>query len=253
MIILNYNSLLGDSLSTLPAIWQLAQTNRVYLATILPEVTAIIPDNPNITHIHTIQDISAIADLDQERICILDASKNFHEFCSHATHMVQGYFKYAGLPIPTDFPTLPLNLETDDTIEPYDFLISAGSRSDHMNNKLWPYDRWQQVIDYLTAQGYRVAVLISARPEEHIFTGVDHIKGQPLKKVGGYIKTVKKAVLSIDNGISHFTRLIGSPHILLYPACLPETWVGNPKASTIQSNPLNLTVDEVINLIRVLV
>jgi ADP-heptose:LPS heptosyltransferase len=66
------------------------------------------------------------------------------------------------------------------------------------------------------------------------------------------LSKVKKAVLSVDNGISHLTHFIGVPHLLLYPQCLPDQWVNNPNknAVSVKDEPVNFHGDRIIKLIE---
>jgi len=251
MIILNKNGLLGDALSTLPAIWQAINTHEhVYLASEFPEVAHLLPEHPHLHHIETLYNLFKVPDLTNEPIRILDAGRNMAEHCVSGFHMVQGHFKYLDFPIPTHgVPNVTLDIiSTMDT--PYDFIVSPYSRSDHENNKLWPLDRWQVIIDWLREQNYSVAVVGSGRDDEPPFKNLSgEIIGYSLHDVAWQLKNVRKAVLSIDNGISHLTRIVESSHILLYPECLPTTWVSNPKALTLKCNPLHLAPENVKELI----
>jgi ADP-heptose:LPS heptosyltransferase len=253
---MNQNGLLGDALSCLPAIWEKVQHEKVYLVSRHSEVAHLLPTHTNLKIIDTMKDLYEIP---QEPVRYLHCVKNFDAHYSNGIHMAQGNYSFLDLPIPPEVPTVPLQVKrpnyANDFNQTYDFIISANSRSDSQNNKLWPFERWQEIINWLLASGYTVAALTSGRKDEHYFNNLDgEANGLSLKEVGGiYIKQVKKAVISIDNGISHFTRMLGAPHILLYPQCLPRSWVNNPNSNCLilQKDPLQLTVDEVKSLIGI--
>jgi ADP-heptose:LPS heptosyltransferase len=248
MIIININGLLGDALSTLPAIWAAAEKNEhVYLASQNFEVSCLLPPSDKITHIKNLNEIFGINNLTNERIYILDASRNFNHHCGAGIHMSQGHFKFLDLPLPTEVPTVKLHIEPKE-VESFDFIISMYSRSDDHNNKLWPLDRWAEIIDWLVSQGYSVATIGSGSHEEEILpNSPHHIHGRGLNEVANYLLTVKKALLSPDNGLSHFARILGVRHLLLYPTCLPSTWVSNPNENALmyRKAPLEITVEEV--------
>jgi hypothetical protein len=54
-------------------------------------------------------------------------------------------------------------------------------------------------------------------------------------------------VISIDNGISHLAHFGGvSQHLLLAPACLPASFVANPRGRMIRGVPIDITVQKVL-------
>ena len=182
---------------------------------------------------------------------------NIHDLfgtCVHTGHMTQAYFKGLGLPVPAEAPRIPLTQDTylDNLYSKFDFLISPYSISDDRGNKAWPMERWESVIEYLTNIG-SVGVLGVAKgfPNLHMFSNVTMILDQPLDVVACLIRKAGM-VLSVDNGISHLTAAIGTPHVLLYPAALPLCWVRNANHNvvTMQNTPINIQVHEVINSVH---
>jgi hypothetical protein len=252
MIIFNNNGLVGDAVAALPAIWETANHQKVYLVSSNKEVESLLFHHENIKIINEINNLFEIPDLTNQKNYVLDAGRNMAQFCCQNKHMTQGYYSQLGLPIPNDVPICPLTTDSIDSVEVYDFIISASSRSDDRNNKLVPYDRWQIVINWLREQNYSVAVVMSNRPDEHKFDNCDNIVGQPLKKVGAYLRAAKQGFLGIDNGVQHLSRLLQVPSVQFYPVCLPLTWVKNtnPNALVVQNNPLNFTPEIMINYIK---
>jgi ADP-heptose:LPS heptosyltransferase len=234
--------LLGDTVCAINVIEELAKNNEINLKLEKPQFSFFFESMNNVVL--------------KESLGSIDIELSPHQFFAEGDeqgyHMVQGYFKQAGLPMPND--TRPhivfnSNIQNKDMNTIYEYIISPYSRSDLDNNKLWPYENWQKIINFL--KGNRIA-LFGTSEDEKVFTGVHYLFDKPLNDVCYVLSKVKKAVLSIDNGPSHIVHGIGAPHILLYPACLNKNWVtnSNSNAKIIRGEPKNITVDSVINLIK---
>jgi hypothetical protein len=58
-------------------------------------------------------------------------------------------------------------------------------------------------------------------------------------------------VITIDTGISHLCHFGGvARHVLIYPACLADGFVKNPRGKTIRGVPKDIKVDQVWRLIQ---
>lgn len=171
-------------------------------------------------------------------------------------HMTQAYFMQANLPIPSNKRPNVKWITPLENVPIYDFIISPYSWSDLSGEKLWPYSKWQDVIDYLNNKynNPQIAILgasgftLEKNKNKQFFTGVDYIFDKPLEYVCELISKTKRAVLTIDNGISHLVHGIGTPHFLIYPICLKPNWVKNfnDNVHTIIGDPKIITVEEVI-------
>lgn len=236
--------LCGDALSGLPAIRAMADkllshNEKLYVAHTNPEVLKLSPHQAAFISINEIQNLGAVENLDSTRIDVMSASKSWSAGIS-SLHMAQAHFKYLGLKVPS-MDELDESLEFEKLpVKSFDFIISPYSRSDHLNNKVWPYERWAVIINWLQEKGYKdIAVLRgNIKEEPAVFKDVTYIDEQPLAVVCAYLANVKKGLLSCDNGISHMARILKIPHFLLYPECLPPQWVANPRAITLRGEPL---------------
>ena len=241
MIIYLETGLIGDSLATLPAVWEQVQNEKVFLKSQNKEVSSFLPSHMNLVHVDEIESAADIT---------LNASHTFSRCIGNGEHMSQGHFFFLGLPIPQEVPTIEFALHPTKEAVGFDFLVAAGSNSDSNNNKKWPFENWQVVIDWLREQGYTVGSLSGGSEADPIFSNCVNIMGQSLHDVANEILNVKLAVLTVDNGISHLTRMLKAPHVLIYPQCLPLHFVGNKDALTIRGEPLHIKIDDVENLIN---
>jgi len=250
MIIISDMGLIGDALSGVSFIYDMAnreskQGRLLYLFARNKEIlTLFTPDILNkIKIMHHIDDFwNTAPQLGQQTIHVLDTTNGWHK-CVMTHHMIQSHWAVAGYDIPP-LQAVQLDYNTGDDIPTYDFVISPYSRSDHNNNKLWPYDRWQSVINMLKDKNQSVCVTGSDE-DLKVFNGVDYFMGHSIRDVAGLLSKARKAVLSVDNGISHLTHFVGSPHFLIYPQCLPAKWVDNPNAIKIHREPMQITTEEV--------
>jgi hypothetical protein len=252
MLLLVNAGLLGDALCTLPAICMMADDLRtkgekLFVVHTNQAVLNFIPQKfrDMFVTLGSLEHIGCVENLDTTQIIVMSASKAWQAGINDL-HMAQGHMRYLGLPT---IPPHMLNLEYEKwDVVPYDFLISPYSRSNYMNNKLWPYDRWQQVINWLNSKGMNVAVLGAGEDPAEVFTGVEYLFNCKLNIVASHIERVNKAILTIDNGISHLAAFLKAPHFGLMPQCLPPNWITDqgPNSVWLREEPLNITVDEVI-------
>lgn len=276
MIIVNEAGLLGDSLCGFGLIEYIAKQEGMqgiplYVLLRHKGVREIIPQTME-SNIKIINDLEDLWDLHpgilRHDFLKLDAGKGMaasYNPDGSNLHMLQSHFRVHNYPVPTSVITPKLKWyydwewqgDIDDsgkvTCPVYDYIISPFSRSDDHNNKLWPYERWQEVINYLNSHNYTVAVLgVSKYDPRQLFTGVDYIFDYSLPQVCDLISHVRKAMLTIDNGISHLTHFLKKPHVLLYPSCLATEWVSNFNDNAIihKDRPLDISVDKVIEMIH---
>lgn len=182
----------------------------------------------------------------QFRLSIHEAFPLFHDQC----HMAQAFFKQNNeppppLPIQLDFQEEPCGL-------PAGLVVAPFSRSDLNNNKLWPHERWIEVIQKLRCEGAidrAYVVGVSGRDDHALYAGagIDPIFDRPLSQVLHLLRQAP-VFLSIDNGISHIAHFGGvRRHVLLYPGCLPKCWVENPHAIQVTADcPINVQTDSIL-------
>lgn len=213
-------------------------------------VAGLLPVSDNI---ELLSDIPLTADY------TLEVTSVFSKYV-YTHHMRQGYYPFLDLDIPASVPAVDLNFAPDSNLG-YDLLISPFSMSDCDHNKKWFDDRWGELLQLLPAN-MRVCI-VGSRSDETSETAarvrlaskearLDFVEqyGRSLHDLMGIIKNARLA-LTLDNGISHAVSLLGVPHVLLYPACLPICWVTNPNSNALvhQEDPRNLQVDTVFKLL----
>jgi len=172
-------------------------------------------------------------------------------------HMIQGHFRSIKAPIPYIKDAKPRLEYPDIQVEKYDFIISPYSYSNGVaglfgNNKFVLLKEWQFVVDYLQKNGYKIAIIWKDSTDGERIPNVPYIENKSLPEVCTYLSKVKKAVLSVDNGISHLVHCLEVPHLLLYPACLPSQWVtnANDNALVVQDWPINFSGQRIVDLIK---
>jgi hypothetical protein len=231
--------LLGDTLCSFPALEEYSKTVKVSVDFVNPAVIELLPKDSKLWLTNKNQ-------IDIE----LDINSIFARSVSHE-HMIQGYFRALSLEVPSFVPTI--NIDASEIVkEQYDFLISPYSHSDISGNKLWPLDRWQHIVNHLSGIG-SVGVFGSKKGSYTIpceFDNATMIIDRSLSEVAALIKKAR-LILTIDNGISHLTGAVGTEHLLLYPACLPLTWVRNPRDNchVIQDTPNLINANRVLKTI----
>jgi len=245
--------LLGDSLCCLPAIYTLAikqnaQGGRTVLYCKNKEVQKLIPPEIPLEY----------GDGEPAEYDHMINANNAWQAGVHTMHMMQAHFKYLELPIPEPAnmkPELYFERRTMPLKYQFDYIISPYSWSDDKNNKLIPLENWKIVINYLHAKGYTIGVLGTSHDYNNAsvkFDNVKYIIQQNLSEVANYILNAKRAVLSIDNGISHLTHILGQKHLLFYPECLPEKWVKNfnDNAIVVRDQPVNFNAGLMIQILE---
>lgn len=168
----------------------------------------------------------------------------WHEYLGKL-HMIQAHFALLKLPVPNEIPRAEILI--DRNVPEYDYVVSPWSRSNHDHNKEWFEDRWEQLFSQLDGTIAVVGTSDDPRPWKH----VSYEYGWPLKAVAGILQRTRKAVITIDNGISHlaFHAGVNEKHVQLYPACLPMGWVSFPGA-IIQAEPKDVTVEMMLDLVK---
>lgn len=136
---------------------------------------------------------------------------------------------YLAGPVPGySVPQRPVSVEIPD-------VIISGSAS--LPEKLWPLDKWLDIVQRCKSAGYTVG-LVGAKPtaqsifwkgaadEEHLVERrlVKDLRGafRMPEVVGALAKA--KAVLTIDNGILHLATAAGTPTIGLYRYGIHRLW-----------------------------
>jgi hypothetical protein len=244
---------LGDTLCTLPILYYLIdkahQENdepKIYFHN--KEVQKLIPKNIKYTNI---ENNFIDEEIDYNIHCFNIWNHNGPGPKFPNLHMMQAHFNMFNFSIPGTNNMKPKIEYPDLKVEEYDFLISPFCVT--KVDKIIKLEVWEKVINYLKNNGYTVAIICKSKDEgEKVLENVNYIEGQPIEIVANYLKKVKKAIITIDNGISHLAHIIDVPHLLLYPAIWPIWWVNNlnQNAVVVQDSPRNFDENRIINLIN---
>lgn len=119
--------------------------------------------------------------------------------------------------------------------------------------KMWPPQKWAEVVRQLEASGHRVVVAGPKHFSEQIARmGGENYAGQDK---GSWASTVSgaKLVLSVDSGAAHVADMLGIPTVVLY-SFMPSSvwspyWDRNGVIDT--GNIKGITVDQVMEKVNV--
>lgn len=238
-IYISHACLIGDALGHVPYLAHLAETEHVdAVGDFNAPVQRLICGNYDIS----------FTDGEPQNSPRLDIDLSYGQHMR--MHMCQTFFAMNQKPV----PGLPmcLDLNEEDSGLPAGTVISPFSRSSIDGNKFWEHKNWVEVIASLRRAGLvdRVYVL-GAAPEDDISeywrSNMEPVMNRPLTEV---LNLLRKAplVLSVDNGISnlcHYGNV--KNHVLLYPQCLPSTWVDNPHAVKVTGLPASIQPQQMVS------
>jgi hypothetical protein len=251
MLIISDEDRIGDALSGLPFIYYMAESEQrlgrtVYLMFKNKEVLSLVPADILRT-LRVIEELSELWSLvpriGEQRIAHLYV-RPCHIRYGTRYHMMEVHFINHGVYLERWEPPR-LDFTTDDRIPTFDFVLSPYSRSDYRNAKVWPLERWQELVAELSS--WSSVCVVGSGEDERVFENVTYFMDQPLRDVCGLLAKARRAVLTIDNGMSHLAHALRVPHFSIYPAALAPTWTTNLNANAyrIVAAPLTLTVAEV--------
>jgi hypothetical protein len=151
-------------------------------------------------------------------------------------HMAQCYFHDLDWPVP-DLP-IDLPFKTEPCGLPPGLVVSPFSGSDlGTNTKLWPHDRWVQVVQALRKLGLVHHAYVIGRSSTdsiapYAVAGIQPVFDRPLTQV---LDLMRRAplVLTIDTGTGHLAHFGGvSRHVMVYADCLPAKFAEAPGRCT---------------------
>ena len=170
-------------------------------------------------------------------------------------HLAQCYFQMFGWPI----PALPIDLpfKTEPCGLPPGIVLSPFSVSDRgTNTKLWPHERWVQVIETLRRLGladraYLLGTHKSDSAVPYAVAGIEQVFDRPLTQVLDLMRQAP-LVMGVDTGTGHLAHLGGiKRHVMIYADCQPPIWAEAPRAIHVRGpRPANISVDQVLEAAR---
>ena len=248
--------LIGDTLAQIPFVLHHLKTGEsTYVgADMNPAVRQLLPEHPHLFFDYPPRDLDVF-----DSRYLLDLSGMWHQCERHGwdMHMAQGYFRQQGEVVPELPLTFDMNVKQFHTV---DLVISPFSRSNNPadNNKLWPYDRWVELVVRLHRNnGIRHTVVLGATPDQPFFFPegtVYSVFDKPLPAVL-YMLRAAKLVITLDNGIGHLCHFGGvKNHVMQYPQCLPPKFAESPFAEHVRGRmPIDISVDQMYDAaVRVL-
>jgi ADP-heptose:LPS heptosyltransferase len=170
-------------------------------------------------------------------------------------HMVQCYFHIWQMPIPAVPIALPF--KTEPCGLPPGIVLSPFSVSDRgSNTKLWPHERWVQVVQTLRRLGladhvYLLGTHKSDSTDPYAVADIEPVFDRPLTQVLDLMRQAP-LVMGVDTGTGHLAHLGGiKRHVMIYPDCQPPIWAEAPRAIHVRGpRPTNITVDQVLEAAR---
>lgn len=231
-ICVRHAGLIGDSLAHIPYLAHLAEQEHVVAVGKFNKLVQEL--------IYGLYDIS-FEEGDGAGLPYLSIDLSFGKHTGF--HMCQAFFGMAH----KEVPCLPMyiNMNEVEIDLPPGVVVSPFSRSDLDGNKFWANENWVKTVEFLRDKGLadRAYVLGSTPTDdvsEYWRSNIEPVVNQPLTKVLNLLRR-SPLVLSVDNGISNLCHY-GSvdKHVLLYPQCLPPTWVDNPMAVKVRGIPASI-------------
>lgn len=163
-------------------------------------------------------------------------------------------------------PLAPYSIPKEDvTVDVPQILISAAAS---LPEKLWPVDRWIEVTNRISREGYSIG-LIGAKPsdQQKFWKGgmdeekllemgrIQDLRGHyTMPQVVGALAKAK-CVLTIDNGILHMAVAAGTPTVGLYRFGIHRLWAPPYEQLTVvtpgEGNPVSvISVERVIEAVQ---
>ncbi len=229
---------IGDVITSFPALYQLAREKHLRLWFEHPGIRSLWAGPP----------VEMLTDPPTEGKSY-DIRAAAESLSNGGLHMIQSWFWNFELPIPAIIPKISLGGDMVAPEDALDVIISpysaTGLSISPDDLRIWPFDRWNIVIDTLLGAGLSVGVCgvfregASKRSFDVPFWGerpVRVLDSLPLIELAGCLRAAR-CVATVDNGISHFAHILGVPHAQLIPVGtgFPPSWIAdhNPRAAWI--------------------
>lgn len=238
--------LIGDFLGTIPVMIELAKREKekkdqltVVIHSEVTEIFQMIPRKYDIQRTYTPYNFDASLDLNK---AFDIASKNNY-------HMTQAHFAIMGLPVP-EKPIVPdLELVTSVFgIPQFDYVLAPFSRSLPEEQK-WQQYKWQDLIDELSDKHFGI---IGGPFNDRDFIDQNSKNLETVFSKGwnyiGCLLRMSGALISVVSGPSHMAYAVNAKNILLTNQT--GAWGNNPDAIKITKNIHDITVDDVIKILK---
>jgi hypothetical protein len=252
VLVVSDEDYIGDALSGLPLVYHLAATESrmgapLYALFRNRGVFGLIPQRirRHVTLIEGLDDLFEVRPRLVEQRVVHLATEPCRIRYGHRYHVMHAHFVNHGIyPERWEPPTLEFSSSAE--VPVFDVLISPYYRGVLDEERTWPYERWQEVVDRL-AGSLRVGVLATPA-DPRPFRNVEYYVGDQVEDVCAVMSSTRVGVLSIDNDFSHLAHALRVPHFLLYPATQSPVWSANtnPNAQRVIASPRDVSSDDVL-------
>jgi hypothetical protein len=232
----NKEELIGDFLGTVPALQELAKTDKLVVQ-VTEGSRQLLPiiDNPN--------DIVFTDVLTGEKKYTLDCQPAFSRATGNDWYMSQAFFEQLGLSVPSVAPKAKLKVEHID-VPIYDYIISPFARSLPEEQK-WSRKNWQALIDSMVDKKF--CVIGTMKYDERFYLNgsenVDTIFDKNFNYVCNLLLRSTRGLISVVTGTSHLAFHLGVKNWILNNQDFK--WGTNPDGISIRTPIPQLTVKEV--------
>lgn len=236
-------NLIGDTLTQTPAIHRYMEEHPN------DDVTWLLHENPStelflhcgipVRRIRSEDpgDSSAVSEMrvpgmDFHKKISLSCTKAWNLSLNKGEHIAQGYARQLGVKLDGHEVVPILNLPASRLREngrrwlPVSINSASNDPVDgdgFSGNKNFPVKRWVEVLKPFVARGYVPIQLLG--PEDHVeIPGID-LACCSIVEAAQFIRDCG-VYAGVDNGITHIAVAVGAKCFVIYPECLPTTWVG---------------------------
>lgn len=230
----NSEGLIGDFLGTVPAMQELAKSNRLVVE-IHPEAEKLVSiiDNPN-DIIFSINPSGGSVDK------LLNSSKAFSIATANDWYMTQAFMYQVGLPVPLVPPKAILKYSTA-PITSYDYIVSPFARSLPSDQKL-SRKVWQGLIDSMPNKTF--CIIGDTKYNDLGFLQGHNVAiefDKPFDYVCNLLVSANEGLISVVTGTSHLAFHLGVKNWILNNQDFK--WGTNPDGISIRESIPTITVD----------
>lgn len=236
-------NLIGDTLTQVPAIHRYMREHPD------EEVTWLLHSNPSTVlfwhcgiPVHYVRgedpgDSSPVSEMRDipgkafHKKILLQCRQAWNLSLNRNEHICQGYARCLGVRLETRecLPHLSVAPNTGvlhEKVLPFSIRSASNDPRDgdgFSGNKNFPVKGWIELLKPFIARGYKPVQLLG--PEDTVEVPGFESKRMGIVDVAAYISGCG-IYAGVDNGITHIAAAVGANCFVIYPGCLPLTWVG---------------------------
>jgi hypothetical protein len=226
MIVVLPDSGLGDIVCALPAVDELAKTNKVYLVVFNHIARGLIGWGGNILHpgdppYWRENETSVALSI---HICVGKWGK--------PDHPVRLYYRQAELPMPDGIPQPRIVI--GGALPTFDFVVAPWSHDGE--GRGLSVGRAEELVRLLRTAYPSSSIAVVGAPDSPRLSNdcITEYYGEDLRNIAGLIQNARKAVITVDSFPNRLAHATGTDkHVLLCAEVVPEIWGSHPKAHTL--------------------